>query len=130
MSHTKTIAGLIGPTLAAIGLALLARPGQFVGMTDELLESTALIFMSGVILLTLGVAIVRVHNVWTLDWPLLVTAFGWLAILAGLARILAPAELSALAIGVMSNATAVMAGGVVTLVVGAAYLFIAFRARS
>jgi hypothetical protein len=130
MSHTRTIAGLIGPTLAVIGVALVARPGQFLGMTDELTESTALIFMSGVILLTLGVAIVRLHNDWSGLGPILVTGFGWLAILGGLARILAPAELSSFAIGVMSNATAVMAGGVVALAVGAAYIFVSLRARS
>jgi hypothetical protein len=130
LAMTKTIAGLIGPTLAAIGLALLVRPGQFLGMADEIAESTALIFMSGVILLTLGVAIVRVHNVWTMGWPVLVTAFGWLAVLGGLMRLFLPRELSGYATGVLASTTPVMAAGVVALVLGAAFVFISFRAKA
>ena len=37
-----------------------------------------------------GLSIVRVHNRWTGGWPVLVTLMGWLAILGGLIRMIAP----------------------------------------
>lgn len=40
--------------------------------------------------MTAGLAIVNVHNIWILDWPLIVTLFGWALLVGGAARIVAP----------------------------------------
>jgi hypothetical protein len=130
MTTTKTIAGLIGPLLAAVGLALVARPSQFAAMAGGIADDPALLFMSGAIILVAGVAIVRAHNVWVLGWPAIVTVFGWLAILGGLTRLFFPRELATLASDMMTNTTVLVAGGVVGLALGGFLTFMSFRARS
>jgi hypothetical protein len=40
--------------------------------------------------MTAGLSIVNTHNVWVLDWTLIVTLFGWALVLGGAARIVTP----------------------------------------
>jgi hypothetical protein len=62
---------------------------------------------------------VRAHNRWTKEWPVLVTILGWLAILSGLARMLFPTGLAAIAGGIGQTTGAIIAGAIVLLGLGA-----------
>jgi hypothetical protein len=44
------------------------------------------VYLSGVLMFVAGLAIVRTHNRWRLDWTVLVTLSGWLALALGVAR--------------------------------------------
>jgi hypothetical protein len=88
MTTSKTIAGLIGPTLVAIAAGMLLNIGSFPALAEQVSRDPALIFVSGILLFVAGLAIVRVHNRWTNGWPVLVTVLGWLYVLGGLARML------------------------------------------
>ena len=59
-------------------------------MAQEFLRSPALIFFSGMILMPAGLAVVLSHNVWVLNWPLIITLLGWIAVISGALRIFAP----------------------------------------
>jgi hypothetical protein len=48
------------------------------------------VYLNGTLLFVAGLAIVRAHNSWTRDWPVLITIVGWMALLAGLGRMAAP----------------------------------------
>ena len=80
MKTSKTIAGLIGPTLVAIAASMLLNIGSFPALAEQVSRDPALIFVSGILLFVAGLAIVRVHNRWTDGWPVLVTVLGWLAV--------------------------------------------------
>ena len=87
MTPSKLIAGLMGPTLVAIALSTLLKFNSIPEWTELLSRDPALVLLSGVLSFVAGLAIVRVHNIWTLDWPVLVTILGWLAIITGLGRV-------------------------------------------
>ena len=93
METSVFLAELIGPVFLVIGLAILINPQRTRRMGREFVESDALIFLSGVITLPVGLAIVVVHNVWIMGWPVIITIIGWLAVLAGIARIMASGEI-------------------------------------
>ena len=95
MAPTKLIAGLIGPVMAAMGIAMLLNRQAFPEMVSQFAQNYAIIFLSGALSLLAGIAIVRVHNVWTGGWPVIVTMLGWLAIVGGLARMWCPQQASA-----------------------------------
>ena len=90
MQTSKFLARLIGPFLVAIGAGLLLNTDVFEAMAAEFLKSPALIFLSGLLTLTAGLAIVNTHNVWTADWRVIVTIFGWLGVIGGALRIVFP----------------------------------------
>jgi cytochrome bd-type quinol oxidase subunit 2 len=119
MPSSKTIAGLIGPTLIAIAVALLVNLESFPALAESVSRDPLLIFVSGVLMFIAGLAIVRVHNRWEADWTVLLTVLGWIALIGGLARMMFPIELAAMATKFSQDTGLIAAEAVVLLVVGA-----------
>ena len=90
MANSKTLAGLIGPTLIALAAALLINLGSISTLVESVSRDPALVLVSGVLSFVAGLAVVRVHNYWAGDWAVLVTILGWLLLVGGLVRILFP----------------------------------------
>lgn len=86
MEKSKSIAGIVGPTLIAMVLSEL----RFWNPTLYDTQIVPLVYISGVLLFVAGISIVRSHNFWILGWQTSVTIIGWLAILLGLARMFFP----------------------------------------
>lgn len=105
MQTSIFIAKLLGPILVVIGLAGLINYERFKKLALEFIDSDALIFLSGIITLPTGLAIVNTHNVWAADWPLIITLFGWIAVLAGVVRIAFPGPLKPLGRSMIENRT-------------------------
>src|SRR5438128_8313461 len=127
MTTSKTIAGLIGPTLVAIAAGMLLNIGSSPELAEQVSRDPALIFVSGILLFVAGLAIVRAHNRWTKEWPVLVTILGWLAILSGLARMLFPTRLASIAGGIGQTTGAIIPAAIVLLGLGAFLSFEAYR---
>ena len=125
MAPTKLIAGLIGPLLAAMGAAMLLNRDLFPAMISQLAQNYGLVFIAGMLALVAGIAIVRVHNIWSGGWPVIVTVFGWLAIVGGLARMWFPQLAAPVAETFAGNAIALLAGGLIVLALGA---FLSYKA--
>ena len=90
MATSILIAKLAGPVLVVMGLAHLFNPGALRDLGKEILASRALVFIAGLLALVCGLAIVNSHNRWSGGWPVVITALGWVAIVAGIIRISCP----------------------------------------
>jgi uncharacterized protein YjeT (DUF2065 family) len=90
MSNSLFLARLIGPVMLVVGLAVFANPRGFREMAEEFLASRALMFLSGLIIMPVGLAIVLTHNIWTADWRVAITVFGWLCAIGGALRLFGP----------------------------------------
>jgi hypothetical protein len=90
MQNSIFLARLLGPAFVVVGLGLLLNRDNARALAREFLDSPALIYLAGLIALALGLAIVLTHNVWTFGWPVIITLFGWLSLLAGIVRIVFP----------------------------------------
>ena len=126
MDRSRFIAGLIGPTLVAVAVSILVNGGMIGGIAEQLGRDYSLIFISGVITLPAGLAIVLAHNVWR-GWPVVVTIFGWLAILSGAVRILFAPHLAEVIPGVVLG-PAPMIAAIIVLLLGLFLSWKAFRA--
>ena len=125
MANSKTIAGLIGPSLIALAASLLFNLHSLSALIEGVAHDPALVLVSGVLAFVAGLAVVRVHNHWAADWAVLVTIFGWLMLIGGLVRMLFPVRLAAMA-ATLSQSTGLIVGeAVVFLVIGA---FLSYRA--
>jgi hypothetical protein len=90
MSTSVFLARLIGPVMLVIGLTVFANPRGFRDMAEEFMASRALMFVGGLLIMPAGLAIVLTHNVWTADWRVLITIFGWLCAIGGALRLFGP----------------------------------------
>ncbi len=85
MSTSRQIARILGPALIALGLTEALNIDVFAGVP------AAFVYLNGTVLFVAGVAIVQGHNRWRLGWPMVVTLAGWVLLLGGLYRMVAPA---------------------------------------
>ena len=82
------IAKLMGPILLLVGISILIDEKSTRAMAKEVLGSRALIYIFGIVDLLLGLVLVAVHNVWVMDWRVIITLIGWISIVRGVVRIL------------------------------------------
>ena len=125
MAHSKTIAGLLGPSLIALAAALLINLGSMSTLVEAVSRDPAIVLVSGVLAFVAGLAVVRVHNHWAADWAVVVTIFGWLLLIGGLIRMLFPIRLAEMAATLSPSTGLIVGEAVVFLVIGA---FLSYRA--
>ena len=114
-----------GPLLAAVSIAMLLNRNHFPVMVTQIAHDQGLIFLSGILSMLGGIAIVRVHNIWSGDWRVVVTVIGWLAILGGLLRMWLPHRAAPIAETFAGSPTALIIGGLLVLAMGA---FLSYKA--
>ena len=85
MPNSKRIAGLVGPTVIAMVVS------EFPLVQPHLYDAQIppVVYLSGVLMFVGGLAIVRAHSRWSLDWTVLVTLSGWFFLALGLFRMFA-----------------------------------------
>jgi len=126
MATSIYLAKLMGPVFLAVGLGLLLNAKTYRKLAEEFLASTALIYLSGVLLMLGGVALVLAHNVWTLDWPLLITLLGWLGVIGGAGRIIVPQGLQEIRQDIVASSTALTIACVIWLAIGVVLCFFGY----
>jgi hypothetical protein len=124
MATSVFLAKLIGPLFAAMGFGLLANQTVYRLMAEEFLHSHALIYLSGLIALVAGLAIVNVHNFWTRDWRVVITLLGWLSVIGGILRIVLPQFVASIGSAMFAQPGVPIVAGTVMLALGG---FLAFK---
>ncbi len=125
MAHSRLIAGFIGPLLTAMGVAMVINRELFPAIIDQISHDYGLIVVSGMLSLLAGIAIVRVHNIWSGGWQVIVTLFGWLAILGGLARMWMPQMAGPIANSFTASPAPLVIAGVALIALGG---FLSYKA--
>ena len=118
MATSIFLARLLGPILLAVGAGILINPKPFRTMAGEVVRSITLVYLFGLADFAAGLAIVLTHNVWVANWRVLITLIGWLMLIRGAVRILAPEAIMDFAGKVIRNKQVVPISGVVTGVLG------------
>jgi len=118
MERSHFLAKLIGPVSIAGGLGMLFNTGVYRAMFERALHDHMFIYLSGVIALTIGLAIVIVHNDWKWHWPLIITMFGWLAVISGIVRMIAPQVVESYGLSLLSSPNFFVIDGGVAMLLG------------
>jgi len=95
---------LIGLAYTAIGLGGVINKDSYKYLIEGFATSPALLFVTGLFALITGFVIVAFHNVWVMGWTVLITIFGWIALIKGVMIFLFP--------GFYANISNRMKGGV------------------
>ena len=118
MATSIFLAKLIGPVMLAVGLALLLNRRGFAAIAEEFLRSLALLYLSGLLLMPAGLAILLTHNVWVLNWPVLITLLGWAMAIGGAVRILLPDRVELAGRRLLRHPMGLTIAGAIWLVIG------------
>jgi hypothetical protein len=92
---TVFLAKLLGLYLVALGSAMAANRTAMIATVNEIVRTPALLMLCAIIALSVGLALVVGHNVWTGGaLPVAVTLIGWASLLKGLIFLYLPHRLS------------------------------------
>ena len=129
MQTSIFLARLIGPALLIVGVGILLNQTYYRGMTKEFVVSRPLFYLASIIGVIAGLAIVLVHNVWTPDWRVLITLFGWLNLIRGAFSILLPQPSFAFAGRTVTGKYMPLAGSVFALLLGLTFCYFGYVAK-
>lgn len=118
MDTSIFLAKLIGPIMLMAGIFVVIYPKRINSLGQEFLASGALLFMSSIITLTAGLSIVNSHNIWALNWRGLITAIGWIAVIAGGARMLLPDAMISIGDVMLENRMVITVPGILMALIG------------
>jgi len=126
MPTSLFLAKLIGPLFLAVGVGLIANAAVYRKFAEEALASLALIYLTGLLTMTAGLAIVLSHNVWAPDWRVLITLLGWLAAIGGAVRIVMPQGTQRIGRKFLKHPQGVIIAAAIWLAVGAVLCFFGY----
>ena len=126
MQASVFIARIIGPITLVVGLALAFNAAVFRALAEEFLRSHALIFLAGLLTLASGLAIVLTHNVWTADWRVVITILGWLFVLAGIFRTVAPQQVAGIGRAMLAKPLTMQIGAAIDLALGVLFCYFGY----
>lgn len=78
------IAGILGPILMVVISSELLNFNIWKNVDAKIIS------VNGLVLLICGVIIIKLHNIWSLNWTLLITLYGWAIFLLGTYRLFFP----------------------------------------
>jgi uncharacterized protein YjeT (DUF2065 family) len=113
-------------SLLAVGLSHVLQPARWVQLFDDLFRLPYAALLIGTLTLPLGLFVVLTHNVWVLDWPLVVTICGWGWTVKATLYMLRPRVTDVIATRGMCTPRTVFAAGILCAVLGAGVTWHAF----
>ena len=119
MGNSVFLAKLIGPVVLAVAIGIFVNGAIYRLLADEFLRSRALIYLSGLLSMTAGLALILTHNVWRADWTVIITIIGWLGVIGGAVRIIAPQGTERIGRQALKHKYGLTIAGAFWLVVGA-----------
>jgi hypothetical protein len=118
MDNSTYLARLIGPVLAIAGLGFLVRRAEFVGVFQDVARDQPLIFAMCVLGLLGGIALVHAHNVWAMDWRVIITLLGWWSAIESAVWLIVPSTTLRDLVLPLLTPTLVVSYGVFVLLLG------------
>ncbi|MCA1409232.1 hypothetical protein I6F26_33835 [Ensifer sp. IC3342] len=124
MERSVFLARIVGPTFIAVAFGMLINHRMYETMIAEALRPGILFYLSGLLSLLAGLAIINLHNRWRLDWRVIITVLGWLMIIGGIIRIVLPRIAIAVGSTIYGGRASTI---VVALIIGMLGAFLSFK---
>jgi len=94
MEFSILLAKIFAAIYLAAGLGLLINPKFYPKIIDDMVKNTAVLYLYGFIAIVGGVFMVSYHNIWEKSWVVVITLFGWAALLKGFMILIFPKSLA------------------------------------
>ncbi len=90
MDTSIFLAKAMGIYFLVISLVLLIRPKGFDAAVQDLKERPGLLFFTAIVTLVIGILLVLSHNIWVMNWRVIITILCWIVFLKGMLRVFEP----------------------------------------
>jgi len=127
METSIFIAQIISIAYLAIGLGMLLNSAYYKKLFDAV-QDAGIIYLGGIMALVIGFLLVTYHNVWEGSWVVIITIFGWAALLKGVVLLVFPKWMISLTKSMMKCKQIVPTAGIVVLILGAVLGYFGFFA--
>jgi len=81
---------VLGITYLAVGIGIIINPDFYKKLVTDFTENPPAVYLGGLVALAIGFLLVTFHNIWSKDWSVIITIFGWVALIKGLFLIVLP----------------------------------------
>lgn len=126
MTTSIVFARLIGPVMLVAAITMLVDRDAIRDIAEDFMNSPALIYLAGVLTLVMGIAIVTFHNTWVMDWRIIITLFGYIAVMSGVFRMALPTKVKQLGDWMLETKMIVRSAAVLNGLLGAFLTFKGF----
>jgi hypothetical protein len=90
MKLSKLIAKMMSIIYLSASLGAFFSADYYSKIINDLFSNAGLVYLTGFITVILGLLIVNCHNRWVKNWTVVITIFGWIALLKGIVLITCP----------------------------------------
>lgn len=118
METSIIIAKILGPFYLIVAAGLLLNQDVVRSLARDAATRVDFLYFTGLISLLLGLLIVVIHNVWS-GWPVVITILGWIAVVRGVVRVVAPHRAQQFISRFAGSKNALTAAALVALALGA-----------
>jgi len=87
-------------------------------IVQDFMNSPALIYLAGVLTLAMGIAIITFHNIFVADWRILITSFGYIAVVSGIFRMAFPTQVKMMGEWMLLTPYIIRCAAVLNLIMG------------
>lgn len=113
-----------------IGIGILINPGFYKKLFEDFIENAAVMYLGGIMALTIGYLIVAFHNTWTKDLSVIITIVGCLAMIKGILILIRPNMIIALSKAILQKESTLKIEAIAVIILGLAFSFLGFCPKS
>lgn len=73
-----------------ISVSAFINRAYILNVMNEAINQPHILLFRGVLSLILGIILILMHNIWEMNWHILITLIGWLVFIIGVYRVLFP----------------------------------------
>lgn len=123
MDKSILLAKFIGTYIIVIAIGMLLNLKVYCKVMEDFFKNSALVYVTGLITFIAGLAIVLVHNMWVADWRVIITVFGWIALIKGAWLIILPDTLVKITEAYVKNIKLLVIPWIIMLPIGIFLMF-------
>ena len=127
MGNSVFLAQILGPYLVIVGIGIFLNPKNCQQVAHEYTQSAALIYFGGIMALFFGLLIILFHNVWTANWVVIITLFGWIGLIKGACLIIIPEKMKKFALRYQESTRPLKSQSAIIFLIGVFLIFKGFN---
>jgi vacuolar-type H+-ATPase subunit I/STV1 len=127
---TLTLAKVYGLYMIVAGMTGLVDAARWRAIMDDFQRSPGLAYITGVIVFVLGLVLVTIHNFWGDPLAMLISLFGWIALIEGILLLAVPNGLMKLGAALVATPGRSRAFALFAVILGAVLLAAGFLGRA